>query len=82
MHSIENIFTKEKAISSLEVAEMMETEHWKVLRKLEGQEKDGKHIPGIVEILGDNNIVVTDYFIKSSYLDVQGKDRPCYMITN
>ena len=26
-------------ITTLEIAEMMETEHWIVLRKLEGQEK-------------------------------------------
>lgn len=51
MHSITNIFTKEKTISSLEVAEMMETEHWKLLRKLEGDQKS----VGIIKILTDNN---------------------------
>lgn len=39
MHEVSNIFTKEKTISSLEVAEMMEIEHWKLLRKLEGDQK-------------------------------------------
>lgn len=73
--------TKERTISSIEVAQMMETEHWKILRKLEGQEKEGRHIPGFVEILGNNDIVVADYFIPSSYSDSQGKERPCYEIT-
>lgn len=86
MHSIMNIFTKEKTdnvqtITTLEIAEMMETEHWKILRKLDGQEKEGKHIKGYVEILGDNEIVVTDYFIKSSYKTEQNKEMPCYEVT-
>lgn len=70
-----------QTITSIEVAEMMKTEHWKILRKLEGQEKNGKHIPGYIEILGDNEIVVTDYFIKSSYITGQNKKMPCYLIT-
>lgn len=86
MHSIMDIFTKEKTdkvktITTLEIAEMMETEHWKILRKLDGQEKDGKHIKGYVEILGDNEIVVTDFFIKSSYRTEQNKEMPCYEVT-
>lgn len=72
---------KKSTITTLEVAEMMETEHWKVLRKLEGQGKEGKHIPGYIEILNDNDIVVVDYFIKSSYLDAKGEERPCYEVT-
>lgn len=77
MHSITNIFTKEKTISSLEVAEMMETEHWKLLRKLEGDQKS----VGIIKILTDNNFVVSDYFILSSYKDSSGKENKCYNIT-
>lgn len=77
MHSITNIFTKEKTISSLEVAEMMETEHWKLLRKLEGDQKS----VGIIKILTDNNFVVSDYFILSSYKDSSGKKNKCYNIT-
>lgn len=81
MNEIMNKITKEATITTLEIAEMMETEHWKILRKLEGQEKEGKHIKGYVEILNDNNIVVVDYFIKSSYVDGKGEDRPCYEVT-
>ena len=77
----ENIEKNTKTISTLEVAEMMEVEHWKILRKLDGQEKDGKHIKGYIEILGDNEIVVTDYFIKSTYLSSQNKEMPCYKVT-
>lgn len=68
-------------ITTLEIAEMMETEHWKLLRKLEGQEKNGKHIKGYIEILGGNDIVVTDFFIKSSYHTEQNKKMPCYEVT-
>lgn len=86
MHSIMNIFTKEKTdkvqtITTLEIAEMMETEHWKILRKLDGQEKEGKHIKGYVEILTDNYVVVSDYFIESTYKDASGKENRCYNVT-
>ncbi len=60
---------------------MMGIAHWQVLRRLEGQEKDGKHIKGYVEILNGNEIVVVDYFIKSSYVDAKGEERPCYLVT-
>lgn len=32
MHEVSNIFTKDKTISSLEVAEMMEIEHKEILK--------------------------------------------------
>lgn len=70
-----------KTITTLEIAEMMELPHWQILRKLDGQEKDGEHVKGIMEILGDNNIVVTNYFISSSYLTEQNKEMPCYNVT-
>lgn len=80
MDYIENL-GKKNTITTLEIAEMMGIEHWQVLRKLEGQEKGGKHSKGFIEILSDNNIVVADYFEKSSYIDAQGKERPCYKVT-
>lgn len=64
-------------ITTLEVAEMMETEHWKLLRKLDGDKKSD----GIIKILTDNNFVVSDYFIPSSYKDVSGKENKCYQVT-
>lgn len=68
-------------ITTLEIAEMMETEHWKVLRKLEGQEKSGNHIKGYIEVLSDNEIVVSDFFIPSTYRDSSGKENKCYEVT-
>lgn len=60
---------------------MMETEHWKVLRKLEGQEKSGNHIKRYIEVLSDNEIVVSDFFIPSTYRDSSGKENKCYEVT-
>ena len=77
MHEVSNIFTKEKTISSLEVAEMMETEHSKIIRKLEGS-KDRK---GYIDVLNEAQMGVVDYFIKSSYKDAKGEERPCYEVT-
>ncbi|HIH2888713.1 TPA: phage regulatory protein/antirepressor Ant, partial [Clostridioides difficile] len=59
------------------IADMLEIRHWEVLRKLEGTEKT----KGIIDILNDNNFVVVDYFIKSTYLDSKNESRPCYNVT-
>jgi Rha family phage regulatory protein len=64
-------------IDSREIAEMMGTNHWEVLRKLEGS-KDRK---GYIKILADNHLVVSDYFIESSYIDESGKENKCYQFT-
>lgn len=68
---------EQKAITSLEVAEMMEINHWEVLRKLEGTDK----IRGIIPVMTDNKIVVSDYFTESAYVDASGKENKCYLIT-
>lgn len=71
-----NDLTK-NTITTLEVSEMMETEHWKLLRKLDGDKKSN----GIIKILTDNNFVVSDYFIPSAYKDASGKENKCYEVT-
>lgn len=68
---------RRSTITSMEVAEMMETEHSKIMRKLEGS-KDRR---GYIAILSEAQMGVADYFIKSSYVDAQGKERPCYEVT-
>lgn len=80
MKNIETL-QKENTITTLEIAEMMETEHWQILRKLDGREENGKHIKGYVEILTDNQMVVSDYFYLSSYKDASGKENRCYNVT-
>lgn len=73
---------RKATITTLEIAEMMEMEHWELLRKLDGRTKrDGTHTKGYVEILNDNHLVVVDFFMKSSYLDSKGEERPCYKVT-
>ena len=82
------IFTPEKesntqTITTLEIAEMMELEHWQILRKLEGtknQHGSTKQF-GIIQILTNNKIVVSDYFIPSTYKDASGKENKCYKVT-
>ena len=66
-------------ITTLEIAEMLGTKHYKVLEKLEGT-KDGK-TKGIIDILNAHDFVVVEYFIKSSYVDAKGEERPCYLVT-
>lgn len=66
-----------KTISSREVAEMMERPHWKVLNMIEG--KAGE--VGISKVLANNDFVVSEYFIESSYKDKSGKTNKCYECT-
>ena len=88
MHGITSIFTKEKTdkvqtITTLEIAEMMETPHYEILRKLEGTTNaDGstKQI-GIIPVLTDGKIPVSDYFSVSTYKDASGKENRCYNVT-
>lgn len=70
---------KQITISSLEIAEMLEMRHQKLLEKLEGT-KD-KRVKGIIPILNEHNFVLVDYFIKDTYKDAKGEERPCYQFT-
>lgn len=88
MHRITNIFTKEKTdnvqtITTIEIAEMMETEHGEILKKLEGTTRPDGSIKqvGIIPTLSKGKIPVADYFAESTYLDAQGKPRKCYNVT-
>lgn len=62
---------KNKTLTSLEVAEMVEKEHKNLLRD----------IRDYVEQLGELKIEHTDFFLESSYKSAQNKDLPCYLIT-
>lgn len=75
--------TNVQTISTLEIAEMMETEHYEILKKLEGTTKqDGKvKQVGIIPTLTKGKIPVSDYFIPSSYKDASGKENKCYEVT-
>lgn len=72
-----NTLVTTNTITTLEIAEMMEMEHYKVLRKLEGD----KTRKGYIGILNDSQMGVVDYFIKSTYVDSKGEQRPCYLVT-
>lgn len=62
---------KNKTLTSMEVAEMVEKEHNKLLRD----------IRTYVEQLGEAKIGHTDFFLESSYKSAQNKDLPCFLIT-
>lgn len=82
MHGNISIFTEDKAdriqtITTLEIAEMMETEHSKILRKLEGDETH----KGIISVMSKAHLGVAEFFQEGTYLDIQGKHRKCYNVT-
>lgn len=72
---------EQKTITTLEIAEMMEINHWEVMRKLEGRVSSGKKTKGYIEVLTDNQMVVSDYFAESTYKDASGKENKCYLVT-
>lgn len=72
-----NVVKNNNTITTLEIAEMMELTHAKVIRKLEG---DKSHI-GIIPVLTETQMGVSDYFIQSSYIDASGKENKCYLVT-
>lgn len=64
-------------ITTLEVAEMMESEHKSLLRKLEGD----KSRKGYIAILTEHQMSPSDYFIPATYRDASGKENKCYEVT-
>ena len=65
-----------KTIPSYEVAEMMDgKQHWQVLRMLDGYEppkgSKSRKVVGIIPTLTDHNVVVSEYFIESTYKDAK-----------
>lgn len=71
MHEVSTIFTKDKTISSLEVAEMVEKEHKNLMRD----------VRNYVSELNQLKIEPVDFFQESTYKDGKGEERPCYAIT-
>lgn len=68
---------RKTTITTLEVAEMMEVEHKRIIRRLEGS-KDRK---GYIQILTEAQMGLSDFFIPSSYKDASGKENKCYQVT-
>lgn len=71
--------TNKCTITTVEIANMLNMRHYKILEKLDGT-KDGK-TKGIIEILTDHDFVVSEYFIQSTYKDNSGKENKCYLVT-
>lgn len=60
-----------RTISSREVAEMMEIEHGKLLRKIDGLSED----------FNQAKIGLVKYWMESSYTDKKGEQRRCFQVT-
>ncbi len=65
------LLEKEHTITSLEVAEMVEKQHNELL----------KDIRRYVEHLGEGKIPHAEFFKENTYIDSQGKERPCFDIS-
>lgn len=71
----------EQVITTTEIAEMMDTSHRSIMRKLEGRDDRGKHIKGVIEVLTEAQMGVSDFFTPSTYQDASGKENKCYKCT-
>lgn len=77
---MENIIKAENnsnTITTLEIAEMIGVRHKEILRKIDG----GNDRKGYSQILTENQMVLSDYFISSTYNDNSGKSNKCYNVT-
>ena len=63
--------TAPQSIISTEVAEMLDTAHKSLIRKIEGINKD----------FTEHKIVPSEYWLESHYFDKSGKANRCYNIT-
>lgn len=70
--------TKKQTITTLEIAEMMETSHKIILRKIDGS----KDRAGYAENLTKHQMVLSDYFIPSVYKDNSGKKINVILLQN
>lgn len=74
------ITTSSETITSMEVAQMIEKDHAKLLRDIH------RYINQIEKInetkTGQSKIGFTDFFIESTYITSQNKIQPCYNITH
>lgn len=68
---MQNLEFKQTAIDSRQVAQMIEKEHGKLLRDIETYSK----------YLTEAKIGLSDFFLKSQYIDSTGRTLPCYLIT-
>lgn len=64
-------------IDSREVAEMLGKEHKEIMRTIKGDKKT----IGMLPVLEKGGLNISDYFIESTYINVQNKTQPCYLIT-
>ena len=72
-----NELITKQTLDSREVAEMVDMEHKLLLRKIYGS----KDRNGYITILSKNQMEPTKYFIESTYIDAQGKERKNCQIT-
>lgn len=68
---VNEIIVNQQKLSSLEVAEMVEKEHSKLLRDIRRYTKQ----------LGEAKIGSSEFWTESTYVNSQNKEQPCYQIT-
>ena len=81
MNNIKLVNKNSKVLAnSREVAEKFNKAHSSVLKNIQGENRNGYHINGLIDELISKNVNVENYFIYSSY-ENRGKIYPEYLMT-
>ena len=67
------------SITSIEVAEMVEKEHSRVLKDIR---RYSEHInQANLDLVNADKIALVEFWTESAYTDAKGQSRPCYLVT-
>ena len=66
---------------SLQIAETFKKQHSVILKIVEGEQRDGVHINGLLDELNQSGGNPRDYFIKDEYKDSRNRSQPKYLLT-
>lgn len=81
MDELINIENKdgELVVSSREVARNFEKQHSEILKRIQGYDRNGEHINGLLDDM-DSSVNTLQYFIPSEYKDASGKSNIEYLL--
>lgn len=66
-------------VSSRDIAENFEKQHSEVLKRIQGYDRNGEHINGLLDEIG-SSVNTLQYFIPSQYKDASGKNNIEYFL--
>lgn len=72
---------EQAVLSSRIIAERFEKSHSELLKSIQGETRNGKHMPGLIDGIRLSVKTPDLYFLATSYLDSYGRTQPEYLCT-